>query len=177
MLIMALAASACASGGENETPITPYPGNGDDDGGGAQEQRDARGSSDDATGNDARQLPGDDAAGDDASDDAAGDDAGDDAAGDDASDDASGDASDGGAVDSGADAPLDTGSGDGGVVCGGLPEWFAGTTAQHVKHNSEKYTCIVSGWCSQSTANAVAAYEPGRGWAWTQAWQDDGACQ
>ena len=76
-------------------------------------------------------------------------------------------------VDAGQDvAATDSGGG----TCGGLAEWFAGTTATHVKHFGEKYTCIVSGWCSDPATNSVAAYEPGKGWAWTQAWNDDGAC-
>ena len=61
-------------------------------------------------------------------------------------------------------------------TCNGLPEWFAGITATEVQHFGEKYSCLVSGWCSESSATAVAAYEPGKGWAWTQAWSDQGPC-
>ena len=76
--------------------------------------------------------------------------------------------------------PEDTGSGPedagAGVACDGLAEWSAGTTAPEVKHFGEKYTCLVEGWCCQSSSAGVAAYEPGKGWAWTQAWQDSGPC-
>jgi hypothetical protein len=64
----------------------------------------------------------------------------------------------------------------GGSTCDGLTEWFAGITDQKVKHNGEEYTCKVSGWCSSNASNDVAAYEPGKGWAWTQAWDDSGPC-
>jgi hypothetical protein len=59
-------------------------------------------------------------------------------------------------------------------TCNGLPEWFAGITATEVQHFGEKYSCLVSGWCT--SAAAVAAYEPGKGWAWMQAWSDEGPC-
>lgn len=71
------------------------------------------------------------------------------------------------AHDAGVDARPDTGP-----VCGGLPDWVRGTTAQHVKRNGRKYTCLEPGWCS----NVSDAYDPGDGWAWQQAWKDDGPC-
>lgn len=61
-------------------------------------------------------------------------------------------------------------------TCNGLPEWFAGITAMEVQHFGEKYSCLVSGWCSEGSATAVAAYEPGKRWAWMQAWSDQGPC-
>jgi chitinase len=76
--------------------------------------------------------------------------------------------------DAGADAGGATDAG--GVACDGLKEWFAGTTDQKVKHFGEEYTCLVAGWCSESSSTGVSAYEPGKGWAWTDAWQDSGPC-
>jgi hypothetical protein len=73
-------------------------------------------------------------------------------------------------------AAPDANDGGSGIVCDGLNEWFAGTTDMKVKHYGEEYTCMVSGWCSSSASNDVAAYEPGKGWAWMQAWQDSGPC-
>jgi predicted chitinase len=61
-----------------------------------------------------------------------------------------------------------------GASCVGLTPWTAGTTATDVSHNGKHYTCKVEGWCS-STA-AAGAYEPGVGFAWMDAWTDDGAC-
>src|SRR5205823_2063505 len=152
----------------------------------------------DATGDDASEIdanPGDDAdPSTDAADDGA-DDAGDDGAADarvdaspqDAGHDTGADTGVDAGHDSGIDAGADTGTDaghdsgtdaghDSGSVCGGLAEWYAGTTDSHVKHFGEKYTCKVSGWCSDGTPNAVAYYEPGKGLAWTQAWDDDGVC-
>jgi hypothetical protein len=60
--------------------------------------------------------------------------------------------------------------------CSGLTEWTAGTTAQEVQHHGQKYRCLVPGWCSQTGSAAIAAYEPGTGSAWTQAWQSEGSC-
>ena len=59
-----------------------------------------------------------------------------------------------------------------GASCAGLTPWTSGTMASEVSHNGKHYTCKVAGWCS-STA---AAYEPGVGYAWMDAWTDDGAC-
>jgi hypothetical protein len=69
-----------------------------------------------------------------------------------------------------------TGTQDSSTTCGGLPEWFAGTTAQQVQHKGKRYTCIQPGWCDQSGTSAVLAWEPGVGSAWQQAWMDSGAC-
>jgi hypothetical protein len=78
-----------------------------------------------------------------------------------------------GSDDTGATNGNDSG---GSVPCGGIPEWFEGTTATEVQNLGTKYTCIVEGWCSLTGAAAVAAYEPGTGSAWQQAWNDAGAC-
>jgi hypothetical protein len=56
--------------------------------------------------------------------------------------------------------------------CGGIPAWFAGTTATQVQNKGETYACLVPGWCS----SGASAYEPGVGWAWQTAWKDSGAC-
>ncbi len=61
-----------------------------------------------------------------------------------------------------------------GASCTGLTPWVSGTTAMDVSHNGHHYTCKVEGWCS-STA-AAGAYEPGVGFAWMDAWTDDGTC-
>ena len=74
----------------------------------------------------------------------------------------------------GDDDPSDAGTAT--LACDGLNEWFAGTMDPEVKHFGEKYTCLVAGWCSASATNSVAAYEPGKGWAWTDAWEDSGPC-
>jgi len=67
-------------------------------------------------------------------------------------------------------------SGGGTVPCGGIPAWFAGTTATEVQNFGIKYTCMVEGWCSETGPAAIAAYEPGTGSAWDLAWIDEGAC-
>jgi hypothetical protein len=71
-----------------------------------------------------------------------------------------------------------TSSDDSGVTpaCGGIPQWVAGTTAQEVQNMSEKYSCIQPGWCDLGGVAGIDAYEPGVGYAWTQAWQDSGPC-
>ena len=58
-------------------------------------------------------------------------------------------------------------------ACAGITPWTAGTMALDVTHNGHHYTCKVEGWCS---SNATAAYEPGVGFGWMDAWTDDGAC-
>src|SRR5450432_1061236 len=59
-----------------------------------------------------------------------------------------------------------------GASCAGLTAWTSGTMASDVSHNGKHYTCKVAGWC----ASTAAAYEPGVGYAWMDAWTDDGAC-
>lgn len=63
---------------------------------------------------------------------------------------------------------------DGGGSCTGIPTYANGSsyaTGAQVKHNNKKYECKVGGWCSLG-----GAYEPGVGWAWTDAWTDQGTC-
>jgi hypothetical protein len=74
--------------------------------------------------------------------------------------------------------PGDDDSGDAalGTSCAGIPAWSDGTEAPAVVNFGEKYTCVVFGWCSLSGAAAVAAFEPGKGSDWQQAWMDDGPC-
>lgn len=58
--------------------------------------------------------------------------------------------------------------------CTGLNPFQQGqtyTTGQTVKNNNRAYTCTVGGWCTVG-----GPYEPGVGWAWTNAWTDLGAC-
>ena len=44
-------------------------------------------------------------------------------------------------------------------------------TGAEVQYNGKKYKCTVGGWCSLG-----GAYEPGIGWAWTNAWDLLGDC-
>lgn len=58
--------------------------------------------------------------------------------------------------------------------CGNLTQYQNGqsyTTGQIVKHNNRAFSCSVGGWCTVG-----GPYEPGVGWAWTNAWSDLGAC-
>ncbi len=57
--------------------------------------------------------------------------------------------------------------------CSGVAQYAAGTyaTGQVAKNNNRAYQCTVGGWCSIG-----GPYEPGVGWAWTNAWTDLGAC-
>lgn len=58
--------------------------------------------------------------------------------------------------------------------CGELAQFQNGSsysTGQTVKNNNRAYTCTVGGWCTVG-----GPYEPGVGWAWTNAWTDLGAC-
>lgn len=57
--------------------------------------------------------------------------------------------------------------------CTNLPSYSVSTvtTGQLVKHQNRAYRCDVGGWCSLG-----GAYEPGVGWAWTNAWSDLGGC-
>jgi hypothetical protein len=58
--------------------------------------------------------------------------------------------------------------------CGNLSQYQNGqgyTTGQIVKHNNRAFSCTVGGWCTVG-----GPYEPGVGWAWTNAWSDLGAC-
>ncbi len=59
-----------------------------------------------------------------------------------------------------------------GATCSGITPWTVGTTASVVSHGGKKYSCKVAGWC----ASTSAAYEPGVGFGWQDAWEDDGAC-
>jgi predicted chitinase len=60
------------------------------------------------------------------------------------------------------------------AMCTGVSAWTAGTTASEVSHNGKRYLCKagVAGWCS----SPAAAYEPGVGYAWQDAWSDEGSC-
>jgi len=62
--------------------------------------------------------------------------------------------------------------GAGGATCSGVTPWVLGTTASQVSHGGKRYTCKVAGWC----ASTAPAYEPGVGFAWQDAWQDQGSC-
>lgn len=58
--------------------------------------------------------------------------------------------------------------------CNGVAQYQNGqsyATGQTVKNNNRAYTCTVGGWCTVG-----GPYEPGVGWAWTNAWNDLGAC-
>lgn len=58
--------------------------------------------------------------------------------------------------------------------CTGLIQFQNGqtyTAGQTVKNNNRAYNCTVGGWCTVG-----GPYEPGVGWAWTNAWSDLGAC-
>ncbi len=59
-----------------------------------------------------------------------------------------------------------------GATCAGITAWTSGTLASVVSHNGKKYSCKIAGWC----ASTAAAYEPGVGFAWQDAWEDDGNC-
>jgi predicted chitinase len=60
------------------------------------------------------------------------------------------------------------------AMCTGVTPWTAGTMASEVSHNGKRYSCKpgVEGWCS----SPAAAYEPGVGFAWQDAWSDEGSC-
>ena len=64
------------------------------------------------------------------------------------------------------------GAGLSGATCAGVATWSSGTTASEVSHGGKRYSCKVAGWC----ASAAAAYEPGVGFAWQDAWLDEGSC-
>jgi predicted chitinase len=65
-------------------------------------------------------------------------------------------------------------AGAGTAKCTGVTPWVAGTMASEVSHNGKRYACKpgVAGWCS----SPAAAYEPGVGFAWQDAWSDEGPC-
>lgn len=72
-------------------------------------------------------------------------------------------------------APTVAGAANGGstgATCSGVTPWSLGTTASAVSHGGKRYSCKVAGWC----ASTASAYEPGVGFAWQDAWQDDGSC-
>lgn len=59
--------------------------------------------------------------------------------------------------------------------CDDLAAYRAGgayDVGDHVLHDDRRYACHVAGWCSSDNA----AYEPGTGFAWTDAWDGLGAC-
>jgi hypothetical protein len=87
-----------------------------------------------------------------------------------------GTSSSGGSTSSGGTTGSGGSGGSGSGTCGGLPEWFAGTTAADVKHNGQRFHCTVAPWCSMTGASAVLAWEPGVGYAWSQAWELKGSC-
>ncbi|HYC83878.1 MAG TPA: Ig-like domain-containing protein, partial [Chryseosolibacter sp.] len=61
-----------------------------------------------------------------------------------------------------------------GGSCSGVPQYVNGTayaTGAEVQNVNKKFKCAVGGWCSQG-----GAYEPGVGWAWTDAWTLLGDC-
>jgi|GEM_PF-919609 len=61
-----------------------------------------------------------------------------------------------------------------GGSCSGVPQYVNGAayaTGAEVQNVSKKFRCAVGGWCSQG-----GAYEPGVGWAWTDAWTLLGDC-
>jgi hypothetical protein len=63
---------------------------------------------------------------------------------------------------------------DGGGSCSGVPQYVSGTNyadGAQVKNVNKKFSCKVSGWCSIG-----GAYEPGVGWAWSNAWTLLGDC-
>ncbi len=45
------------------------------------------------------------------------------------------------------------------------------TTGEKVQNQGKEYECLVGGWCSLG-----GPYEPGRGWAWPNAWKEIGNC-
>lgn len=57
--------------------------------------------------------------------------------------------------------------------CGGLPTYNGGgyNAGDRVQNHGKAFQCKVAGWCSLS-----GAYEPGSGWAYTEAWSDLGSC-
>lgn len=58
--------------------------------------------------------------------------------------------------------------------CSLLPYYWMGNdykSGEQVQHNNHAYICNVGGWCTLG-----GAYEPGVGWAWKDAWSDQGAC-
>lgn len=58
--------------------------------------------------------------------------------------------------------------------CGNLAQYQNGqsyTAGQIVKNTNRAFSCTVGGWCSIG-----GPYEPGVGWAWTNAWSDLGSC-
>lgn len=63
-------------------------------------------------------------------------------------------------------------AGSTGATCAGVAEWTLGTSASSVSHGGKRYSCKVAGWC----ASTAPAYEPGVGFAWQDAWNDEGAC-
>ncbi|MBQ4852674.1 Ig-like domain-containing protein [Pseudoalteromonas sp. MMG012] len=60
--------------------------------------------------------------------------------------------------------------------CANIPNYQASgnySTGDVVAHNNNKYRCDIGPWCS---SDALWAYEPGVGQAWTDAWTDQGIC-
>ncbi|TMO70030.1 Ig-like domain-containing protein [Pseudoalteromonas aurantia] len=60
--------------------------------------------------------------------------------------------------------------------CKNVPNYQAGGSYKAgdvVAHNNHKYRCDIGPWCS---SDALWAYEPGTGQAWTDAWTDQGVC-
>ncbi|MEN0037360.1 MAG: polysaccharide lyase [Cellvibrio sp.] len=58
--------------------------------------------------------------------------------------------------------------------CGNIAQYQNGqsyTAGQIVKNTNRAFSCTVGGWCSIG-----GPYEPGVGWAWTNAWSDLGSC-
>nr|WP_323847157.1 glycosyl hydrolase family 18 protein [Microbulbifer sp. GG15] len=58
--------------------------------------------------------------------------------------------------------------------CGGVPVYVDGSSysgGDIVQNNAVAYSCDVGGWCTVG-----GPYEPGVGWAWSEAWSDLGAC-
>ncbi len=57
--------------------------------------------------------------------------------------------------------------------CSGVPNYQQGTYANGaiVQNGGNAYSCTVGGWCSVG-----GPYEPGVGWAWSNAWSSLGAC-
>ncbi len=54
------------------------------------------------------------------------------------------------------------------------PQYVDGSTynsGDTVQHNDNNYRCKVGGWCTIG-----GPYEPGKGWAWSEAWDNLGAC-
>jgi hypothetical protein len=60
-------------------------------------------------------------------------------------------------------------------ACAGITQYVNGgtyATGAVVKNVGNKYRCDVGGWCTIG-----GPYEPGVGWAWTNAWTQTGTCQ